>query len=360
MQPTIAVFGATGLTGGQVARHADRYGLDVILVGRDRAKLDQLSGQVPGARVRTVDLASPASVRDALSGVQVVVNCLAPASALGLPLARAAVESGVDYLDTTGETSFCLRLQAQLDDPARERGVRLVPAVGVSSLPADFGSALALGQVDRATATRIDIGYRVAGYKPSAGTLKSEIGILADGTPFVADGVLQLGLAGGSMRRLPNGAGVRMPAPDAFIISRYCDLPEIEAFLLTPAPATVAAIMRGLSRLCAGRRIGPRLHTWVSRLPTKDNVSDNGVFTIHATVSGAFGTLTTTVSGKGVYQSTAKFAAMVASELAARPGVGGVRASSEVVEDLESAAKSVDLTIAHGQLVPAPASTPGA
>jgi short subunit dehydrogenase-like uncharacterized protein len=348
MTETIAIFGATGVTGSRVARNAAEYGLDVVLIGRDSARLDALAADVPGAITRIIDVSSHTSVLAALAGTRVAVNCLAPASTFGSAVAAAAIEAGSDYVDTTGESAFCLDLHERFDRPAADRGVRLVPAVGVSSLLADFATALALARVDRSQATGVSIGYQVTGWKPSAGSLKSELGILADGTPYVHDGRLTVGLPGASTRHLPNGVGVRMPVPDAFVISRYCDLPEIEAFLIAPAPRVTGFALRGVARLCAGHRTGPRLHALVAKLPDRgDDGTESGRFTVHATVWGSFGAHTTTLSGTEVYRSTARFAAMLASELAARPGDGGVCAPSQVVDDIETAMIAVDLTCTH-------------
>jgi hypothetical protein len=139
-----------------------------------------------------------------------------------------------------------------------------------------------------------------------------------------------------------------MPVPDAFVISRYCDLPAIEAFLIAPAPRLTGFALRGLGRLCAGPRTGPRLHALAAKLPDRgDDGTESGRFTVHATVWGSFGAHTTTVSGTEVYRSTARYAAMVAAQLAARPGDGGVCAPSQVVDDIETAMKAVELTCTH-------------
>lgn len=357
-QRTVCVVGATGVTGRRVARNAAQFGLSPILAGRSRARLDELADSLGGAQVRLIDLDRPSTLRAALHGADAVISCVAPYTHWGTPVVEAAVASGVDYVDTTGEARFCTELLDRFEYAARDAGVRLVPAAATSSIPADFGAALGLRRMEGGQVTGISLGYVTRGWKPSAGSLRSEIEILADGAPYVSGGQLRFGPAGGSVRRIPGGVGIRMPVPDPFVISRYADCSEIEAFLLTPAPTPAAALIRALSRL--GRRPRARrcLAALAGRLPDRDDGSESGTFAVHATVWARRRAHTTTVAGRDVYRFSARAATLVAAELAARPGDGGVRAPSEVISDIEAAAKTLDLAITHRAFGPSTPITP--
>lgn len=203
--PVVAIVGATGVTGRRVARYAAEFGLRAVLVGRNRGRLQRLAEEASAHEVRVADVYDPAALRAAIGDSDVVVSCVAPFTRLGFPVAEAAVAIGADYVDTTGETGYCLHLLDRLDGPARESPARLVPAIGASSLPADFAAALvlALDLAELATATGLSFGYQVKDFHMSAGTIRFEIDILAARAPVVA---------GGRLRMLPPGGSVRRPA----------------------------------------------------------------------------------------------------------------------------------------------------
>ena len=78
---------------------------------------------------RVVALDDPALLRRALAGVGAVINCAGPFLDTALPLARAAVAAGAHYLDVTAEQAAVQQLYRELDAPARDAGVAVVPAM---------------------------------------------------------------------------------------------------------------------------------------------------------------------------------------------------------------------------------------
>lgn len=342
--PTLLVVGATGMTGKRVARAAAEFGFDVALAGRNRSKLQPLADEVGAKDVRVVDLDRPDTIRSAMEGCAAVVSTVAPYTRVGFPIAAAAVDAGLDYTDATGEPVYCLRLLEELDRAARDKGVRLVPAAAMSSIVADLATRMAIARVDLSQARGLTIGYTVENWKPSAGSMRSEVDIMAGGAPAVRGGRLELVRGGSALRTLPIGVGTTMVVPDAFVISRYLDLPEIEAFLVVPKAAVVGNVLQGISRLCAGRFSGAQLRKLANKIPDKDDGSDPGDYSMHATVWGTFGAVTTALAGDSVYGSSARACTLVAAAMVAAPGEGGVRAPSEVVDDVEKAAATLNLT----------------
>ncbi len=354
MTQAICVVGATGATGTRVGLAAAAAGLPVVLAGRNRAKLDVLAGEIGGAEVRTIDLDRPGTLDAAFDGVAVVANCLGPATLTGRPVAEAAVRAGVHYVDTTGEPLFCLWLVERLDGPARERGIALVTAAGGSAVPGDFAAACAIADA-RTTAegsgpaTSLTLAYRIRGMRPSRGTLLSEIEITAGGAVIVEGGALRRVPAGGAPRMLPFGSGVRMAVPDPVVVSRYCELPSIEAFLVSPAAGLVGRGVRGAERALSRSDLRSSLRRLAARLPETDDGRPHGHFAVDATVWGRFGAVTTTAATSDVYGFTARSVAHLAARLADGEGVGdgGVRAPSQVVADVEKAAVALGITLEH-------------
>jgi short subunit dehydrogenase-like uncharacterized protein len=357
----MCVVGATGVTGRRVARAAADAGLPVVLAGRNWAALDGLaadlgaggrSGGADAVAVRLIDVDRPDTLAAAVDGAAVVVSCVGPFTRFGFPMAEAAVRAGVHYVDTSGEPVFCLRLVDGLDAAARRRGVAVVPAVGGSAVPGDVAAACALGGAPEG-GDALTLAYRIRGMRPSRGTLLSEIEIVAGGAVVVDSGVLRRVPAGGPPRLLPGGWGTRMPVPDPVVVSRYCPLPSIEAFLVTPAARVVGRAMRCSERLAGWALLRAALRRLAALLPETGDGRAHGTFSVAATVWGPWGAHTAAAGASDVYGFTARAAALVAGRLAAdHDGAavagGGVRAASQV------------LTGAGDGAVPDPAALAGA
>lgn len=355
MSAAVCVVGATGATGTRVALLAAQAGLPVVLAGRNLAKLDLLAAELGGAEVRTVDLDRPESLDRALDGAAAVASCVGPFTRFGFPLAEAAVRNRVHYVDTNGEPRFCLRLLRELDGPARQAGVALAPAVG-GSVAGDFAAAHALGAGDLTGARAVTLAYRIRGMRPSSGTLRSEIEITADGAVIVAGGALVEVPAGGPVRLLPNGPGVRFPIPDPVLVSRYCPLPSIEAYFVAPLPGVVGRVMRAAERVASRPAVRARLRHLAARLPETDDGCPHGVFSIAGTVWGPWGARTTTATASDIYGFTARSVVRLAGALAsghpAPVGDGGVRAPSQIVDDVEKAAVELGIRLEHRVTAP--------
>lgn len=346
------MVGATGATGRRVARHAAERGLGVVLAGRDRSKLDDLAAQVDGAEVRRIDLAEPDTLDQALEGSAVALSCVGPFARVGLPVAEAAVRAGVHYVDVAGEPRFCLALVDRLDDAARARGVTLVTAAAASSMPADLAAASGLARVDLTGARELTLAYRVRGMRPSAGSLRSVLEIMADGAVIVRDGQLEVVAAGGKVRRLPAGPGVRFAVPDPVVVSRHCTLPAIEAFFVTPGAAVVGPSLHASEWVLARPALRNRVRRIADKMPNLDDGHPHGTFAVEATVWGRWGAHSVTATTHDVYGFTARAMTLVAAHLAHREGDGGVRAPSQVVDDVEKAAVDLGLELEHRQFRP--------
>jgi short subunit dehydrogenase-like uncharacterized protein len=208
----VAVFGATGITGRQVAaylaRRAGEGGFRWAAAGRDPAKVERVLGELGVSAPETIaaDTEQPASLVAMASRASVVLNLTGPYTLRGEPVIRACVEAGTHYMDLTGETPWVRRMIGAHGARAREAGVKIVNTSGFEALPVDLAVLLAAetarerwaedaAQVDVDVTISQPRGRRKLGDMVSGGTLQSgaeglddaEAAVLADPAALVED-----------------------------------------------------------------------------------------------------------------------------------------------------------------------------
>ncbi|MEX1177511.1 MAG: saccharopine dehydrogenase NADP-binding domain-containing protein [Nitriliruptor sp.] len=148
--PTIAVLGATGTLGRRiVGRLASEEGYDLVLLGRDAARLRELAagagGPVAATRVVAAD-ADRAELIAATAGVDLVVSAVPAAGGAADRILDAAVASGVDVIDTVDSQPHLLRTYDELDHRARVAGSVVVPGIGWRTAVGDLLVAVAVSR----------------------------------------------------------------------------------------------------------------------------------------------------------------------------------------------------------------------
>lgn len=201
----IAVYGATGYTGTLVAHELRRRGLDAVLAGRSAEKLarlaDALGGGVP---TRAVELEDRAGLRRLLGECAAVIDCAGPFVRYGEPVARAAIETGTHYLDTTGEQPYMQMLHERYDATAHAAGVAVVPAMGFDYVPGDLIAHRVAQGVE--PLRELVLAYATKDVQPTRGTFRTALGMAADGGAIYEDG---------TWRRAPlRTTRARFPFPD--------------------------------------------------------------------------------------------------------------------------------------------------
>ena len=148
----IAVYGATGFTGRLVARELDRSGADFILSGRNPARLADLAASLDSdPPTRAIAVEDPAGLRELFGGCATVIACAGPFTLHGEPVLDAAVASGADYLDTTGEQPFIGLAYDTYGPRAASAKTAVIPAMGFDYVPGDMIAALTasgMGELD--------------------------------------------------------------------------------------------------------------------------------------------------------------------------------------------------------------------
>jgi hypothetical protein len=232
----VLVYGAAGHTGGFVVDELLRRGLTPVLAGRSAERLRGVASRYATVDRRVVGLDDPALLRRAITGAGAVINCAGPFLDTALPLARAAVAGGAHYLDVTAEQPVVQQLYRDLDGPARDAGVAVVPAMAFYGGLADLLVTDLLDGDRRADEVEIAIG--LDRWWPTAGTRAT--GVRNTATRLVMrDGALAALTSPAPTRTWsyppPFGdqAVVQLPFSEVITIARHLDVGELRSYLNT-------------------------------------------------------------------------------------------------------------------------------
>ena len=242
----VVVFGATGITGRQVAAYlARRDGASErwAAAARDPGKVERELADLGVAAPETLvaDAADPGSLAAMAERARVVLNLVGPYTVHGRPVIDACIAAGAHYVDLTGEIPFVRRTIDECHEVAAEAGVKVVQVCGFEALPPDLLVALAaetarerlgegLAEADLELRARPPAGVPRPADLLSGGTLRSlpEIaaaegsGAITDPAVLVDDPVLAAEVRRRSPiaiapRRGSGGAVIAPMAPMAFI-----------------------------------------------------------------------------------------------------------------------------------------------
>jgi short subunit dehydrogenase-like uncharacterized protein len=232
---SIVVYGATGFTGGLIARELRERGADFVLAGRNRGKLEALSEELGGAPVAEAPLDDGAALRRLLEPCAAVIACAGPFTLHGEPLLAAAAETGAHYLDTTGEQPFIKLVFDRYGEAAAKSGAALVSGMGFDYAPGDLIAALTaegMGPLEE-----IAIAYHVQGFAPTHGTALSALEIMRGGDVVWRDGAWRPAPrgAGGGRWRFPGSIGeqrmLRCPAGEQITVPQHVETARVRTLL---------------------------------------------------------------------------------------------------------------------------------
>jgi len=180
----LALFGATGFTGGLTAAYLAAHapeGLRWALVGRNRAKLEAVrsrlataSPDAPVPELIEADAAERAAMAGVAEAARVVITTVGPYALYGEPLVAACATAGTDYVDLTGEPEFVDRMWVMHHAEAERTGARLVHCCGFDSIPHDLGAYFTVKQLPEGVPLKVD-GYVRSNARFSGGTYHSAV-----------------------------------------------------------------------------------------------------------------------------------------------------------------------------------------
>ncbi len=164
----VAVWGATGVLGTEVARLLNERHWELTLVGRDRAKLASLSAQLTPSRM-VIGPSNVAELDSLFRTNDACVNC-APLMAATLPLAAAANRNACHFLDLSGEQEVIGSLIAA--DGLLTGDAAIIPACGFDYALGDY-LAVVLAGTAREPLAELRFYYAVAGGYVVGNSLKA-------------------------------------------------------------------------------------------------------------------------------------------------------------------------------------------
>ncbi|MBF6467959.1 saccharopine dehydrogenase NADP-binding domain-containing protein [Nocardia beijingensis] len=239
---TIAVYGATGHTGGYLLTELRRRGLTPIVVGRDadriRAAAD--AADLPDAAVRVAELSDYAALVTAFTGADVVISSLPAYVEHGAAVLAAAIDAGAHYTDMSGEQLFLKRVFDEFGSRATAAGVTLVSGVTDSNLPGDLLAHLATRRVTGPAEVVLSHLSKSGGNgsKGSAKTVFASLDWFRGGGWHYADGELRTG-AGARHDKVTFPGDTepttvaKFPQPPVLTIPRHSNVSYVEGVLAT-------------------------------------------------------------------------------------------------------------------------------
>lgn len=157
MSDSVLILGASGVIGSGVVKHLAQSRPDVSVVGGDLDDAgDAISRLGEAISFEIVDVTDHRSLDDALTGVDVVVNCVGPFHRFGPTVLEATIESGVDYLDVCDDYDTVDPLLS-LHNRAVDAGTTAVVGLGASPGVTNVLVSLAENQLDTVTDVSINV-----------------------------------------------------------------------------------------------------------------------------------------------------------------------------------------------------------
>jgi len=179
----LIIYGATGFTGQLASKYLAKDHPDKprwAIGGRHRDELEELQANLSalGTNAPSIiiaDLQDPASLQAMTRRAKAIVSYAGPYHKYGGEnLIRSAIATCTHYADLCGESAFKKEMLQKYGDAAKARGVAIVQALGMDSLPADLlamGAAEQLATDGHGPPTDITVYFSVLNSWFSGGTM---------------------------------------------------------------------------------------------------------------------------------------------------------------------------------------------
>lgn len=233
---SLLIYGAYGYTGRLITERAVEQGLDPILAGRNREKVEHLAHE-HNRPFRVFDLDSIETIRRHLEDIDVILHCAGPFIHTSAPVVQACLDTGTHYLDITGEIDV-FEAAAARDREASEAGIMVCPGVGFDVVPTDSVARMLADAVP--DASTLEIAFMGLG-SVSRGTALTAISNLGEGGKVRREGKLVTVPPAWTTREVDFGRGpktvVSIPWGDVSTAYHSTGIPNITAYTYMPEQA---------------------------------------------------------------------------------------------------------------------------
>jgi len=127
----VAVLGGCGAVGSVSAKALVDQGHEVVIGDRNTPRAEDLAREWGSTTVAELDAMDPASVRRAVRGCDVVLNCVGPFHETVKVVLQAVLDEGIDYVDVCDDVDVTLEL-FEMHEAARAAGVTALIGMGSS------------------------------------------------------------------------------------------------------------------------------------------------------------------------------------------------------------------------------------
>lgn len=235
------LYGASGYTAGLVIKHASKFGLTPVLAGRNEQKIKELA-DLHQLEYCIADLNNDAQLKSILKDFKVVLHCAGPFSKTAKQMQMACLQTGVHYLDITGEIEV-FEHGMTLHEQAVQSKIMLMSGVGFDVVPTD---CMALHLKNRLPdATHLQLAFSNIGGGISHGTALTMVESLGKSGFVRENGKLKAVPNAHKTMEVPFGKNTThcMTIPWGDVATAYytTQIPNIETYIGMPKSAVFAA-----------------------------------------------------------------------------------------------------------------------
>lgn len=336
-EPAVVVIGATGFTGGLIARELSRTDLPTVLAARDPDRLARVAAEVDAPLTQTVDVTDPSSLERLIQPGDTVINTAGPFAELGESVIRACIRAGAHYLDTTGEQPFMESIYRTHHDAAMRAGVAVVNAMAFEFALGDSVAAVAVDEAP-GSPRAIDMFYAWTETTSSVGTRRTVLRMLGRKAWVREGGTLERQPPGARRRTVTLASGrtlhaVSFGSGEVVTVPRHVEVDTVRGWAVMNATRARLATILAPALPIVMPLLRPFVEALVTRKPDPTTQElENAAFTIRVEVQTETGTHAIEVHGANPYGLTAA-AVVYAARRLREPGTpAGVLAPAQLVD----------------------------
>ncbi len=237
----VTVLGGCGAIGSVAVRTLALGGVfsEIVIAEKRTEMACELAKQIDAAKISVVEVNADdaASIKRAVAGSDVVLNCIGPFYKYGAPILRAVIEAGINFVDVCDDMDATLN-ELALDEAARSAGVSALMGMGNSpglgNVLVKFCAELLLSQVDAVDIYHIHGGEAVEG----PAVIEHRFHSMETDIPMFLDGKF---------------VQVRMLEPSGMALMEETDFRDVGTYPVYPYPhpetITLPRYLKGIQRV---------------------------------------------------------------------------------------------------------------